>query len=104
MLVCHRESALARLRVGCELPEGVVINDKVYRKLVPILAHGVNSALDFGYGLALDTVLCFFNHLLWQFIPLLFSSLPVNTLTDFQTGLSNTNILNISTQITNTKH
>jgi hypothetical protein len=32
--------------------------DKDYRKLVPILAHCVNSvsglALDFGYGLALD--------------------------------------------------
>ena len=42
-LVCHRETDLAMLLVRCERSEGLFITDKDYGKLVPILAHGVNS-------------------------------------------------------------
>ena len=51
--VCHRESALAL----AGLRSDVSITNKGYRKLTPILPHGVNSvsgsASGFGRGLAL---------------------------------------------------
>ena len=46
--------------VRCEPPEGLVMTDKEYRKIVYILVHGVSSvsclALDSGHSLALDLV------------------------------------------------
>ena len=47
--------------VRCEQPKGLVIREKEFRKLGPILAHGVNLvpglALEFGHSLALDFIL-----------------------------------------------